>query len=448
MSDFGLSIAASGLIADTRRAGHGIEQPVQHQHARATRRRWSTSSPEAAAGPLEAGRGVTVASVSELTDAVYESANVAGRGRAGGGQPGQPGHDLDRDHLPRAEQRRPVGAALHLLDGPLDPGRQSATRREPSRPSQPTPTVWPRRSTTPRHSSPSCPLRCNRRSGPGPADGGTLAQANGAPEQVAQLNQGIVAGDAAGQNVNALSDERRSAVDQLAGLLGISTSTAPRRGADHPFRRRAARVRQRRRDADVTPVRPPRPTSVSPRRPASPSARRFDRRQPHRGEHDAARVPGPALRRSPTLWPETSTRCRPAAWTPTAIPVSAIAGGYTGTVLPNIFVDQGSASTYTPSTISAATIAVSSAYLAVPSLIATAAAPGPGNSQRHRHRRHSTARTRRRWRRWPARRTGPDALYQSLIGTLGTEASNASAPRPPHRTWPRRRPPTWPRSPA
>ena len=44
---------------------------------------------------------------------------------------------------------------------------------------------------------------------------------------MAQLNQGIVAGSSAGQNVNALSDERRSAVDQLAGLLGISTSTAP-----------------------------------------------------------------------------------------------------------------------------------------------------------------------------------------------------------------------------
>ena len=40
-------------------------------------------APEAAAGPLQAGRGVTVASVSELTDAVYESANVAAEGVQG-----------------------------------------------------------------------------------------------------------------------------------------------------------------------------------------------------------------------------------------------------------------------------------------------------------------------------------------------------------------------------
>ncbi len=61
-------------------------------------------------------------------------------------------------------------------------------------------------------------------------------------------------------------------------------------------------------------------------------------------------------------------------------PGAAIAGGYTGTMLPNIFVDQGSTSSYTPSAMSAATIAVSSTYLSDPSLIATAAAPGPSNS--------------------------------------------------------------------
>jgi len=106
-------------------------------------------------------------------------------------------------------------------------------------------------------------------------------------------------------------------------------------------------------------------------------------------------------------------------------PGAAIAGGYTGTVLPNIFVDQGSTSSYTPSAMSAATIAVSSAYLSDPSLIATAAAPGPGNSNvigtatldsTNAQAMAAVA----------SSGTGPDALYQSLIGTLGTEASNAS----------------------
>ena len=61
--------------------------------------------------------------------------------------------------------------------------------------------------------------------GTGASDGGTLAQANGLLQQIAQLNRGIVAGDAGGQNVNSLTDERRAAVDQLAGLLGVSTTT-------------------------------------------------------------------------------------------------------------------------------------------------------------------------------------------------------------------------------
>ena len=106
-------------------------------------------------------------------------------------------------------------------------------------------------------------------------------------------------------------------------------------------------------------------------------------------------------------------------------PGSAIAGGFTGTVLPNIFVDQGSATTYTGSSMSAASIAVSPAFLADPSLIATAAAPGPGNSTSSARPR-STVPTRKRWPRSRPHRPVPTASYQSLIGTLGTEASNAA----------------------
>ena len=106
-------------------------------------------------------------------------------------------------------------------------------------------------------------------------------------------------------------------------------------------------------------------------------------------------------------------------------PGAAIAGGYTGTVLPNIFVDQGSTSSYTPSTVSAATIAVSSAYPADPSLIATAAVPGPGNSNVIGTATLDSTNV-QAMAALAGSTTGPDSLYQSLIGTLGTEASNAS----------------------
>ena len=82
MSDFGLSIAASGLNADTAEldtASNNLSNINTPGYAQEV----VNLSPEAAAGPLQAGRGVTVASVSELTDAVYESANIAAEGVQG-----------------------------------------------------------------------------------------------------------------------------------------------------------------------------------------------------------------------------------------------------------------------------------------------------------------------------------------------------------------------------
>ena len=82
MSDFGLSIAASGLIADSAEldtASNNLSNINTPGYAREV----VNLSPEAAAGPLQAGRGVTVASVSSLTDAVYEAANVGAEGVQG-----------------------------------------------------------------------------------------------------------------------------------------------------------------------------------------------------------------------------------------------------------------------------------------------------------------------------------------------------------------------------
>ena len=93
MSDFGLSIAASGLNADSAEldtASNNLSNINTPGYAQEV----VNLSPEAAAGPDQAGRGVTVASVSELTDAVYESANVGRRRGKGSGEHDQPGHDL------------------------------------------------------------------------------------------------------------------------------------------------------------------------------------------------------------------------------------------------------------------------------------------------------------------------------------------------------------------
>ena len=82
MTDMGLSIAASGLAADTAELDtasnnlSNIDTPgYTAEHV--------DLAPEAAAGPLGVGQGVIVGSVSELTDAVYEAGNVAAEGIQG-----------------------------------------------------------------------------------------------------------------------------------------------------------------------------------------------------------------------------------------------------------------------------------------------------------------------------------------------------------------------------
>ena len=131
--------------------------------------------------------------------------------------------------------------------------------------------------------------------GTGSGDSGTLAQVNGLLSQVAQLNQGIVAGDAAGQNVNALGDERRSAVGQLAGFLGITTSTAP----DGALTVNSGGVQLVSGNVAQTLV------STGSAATGNLGSRhlvwrrlaacRIDRRRSHGGEHDAARVSVPAF---------------------------------------------------------------------------------------------------------------------------------------------------------
>ena len=294
MSDFGLSIAASGLNADTAEldtASNNLSNINTPGYAQEV----VNLSPEAAAGPLEAGRGVTVASVSELTDAVYESANVAAEGVQGAAnQTNQVMTSIEAvfpepssDGL--SAQLSTFWSDLSTLAAnPNQAGAQQTVAADASGLAEALNT------TSTQLSQLSASLQSEV--GTGSADSGTLAQANALLSQVAQLNQGIVAGDSAGQNVNALSDERRSAVDQLAGFLGISTSTAPggaltiNSGGVQLVSGNVAR------DPDVHRLGrhgEPRYRHLVRHRAA---AQWIDRRRPHGGELDAARVPGPTLR--------------------------------------------------------------------------------------------------------------------------------------------------------
>ena len=422
MSDFGLSIAASGLNADSAEldtASNNLSNINTPGYAQEV----VNLSPEAAAGPDQAGRGVTVASVSELTDAVYESANVAAEGVNGAASTANQVLTSIQAVFPEPSTNG-LSAQLSqfwsdlstLAANPNQAGAQQTVAADADGLAQAL------NGTSAQLSQLADSLQSEV--GTGSADGGTLSQANNLLSQVAQLNQGIVAGDAGGQNVNALSDERRSAVDQLAGLLGISTSTASDgtltidSGGVQLVSGTVAQTLVSTGSAATTNLGIATSTGVALAPGGSIGADLTAVNSTLPGYQSQLSAVANALAGDLNTLQANGMDAN-------GNPGAAIAGGYTGTVLPNIFVDQGSASTYTPSPLSAATIAVSPAYLAAPSLIATAAAPGPGNSNAIGSPTLDSTNA-QAMAALAGSASGPDPLYRSLIGTLGTEAANAA----------------------
>ena len=381
-----------------------------------------------------------------MTAAVDESANLAAEGVQG-----QPTRRTRRglassEPLSRTDQRRPVGETLDVLERPLHPGCQSEPGGGAQTVAADAGGLAQKRSTAPRRSSPSSRPRCNRKSGPVRADSGTLAEVNRPAEPGGAAQSG--------DRCRRLGRPERQCAQRRAAIGGQPTGGIPGnqhvddggRCPDHQLRRCAVGLRRRRGRPSCQRARPPRESRHRHLLRGRAATERIDRCRPHRREYDAARLPGPTL--SGRQRAGRGPICRQAnGMAANGDPGSAIAGGYTGTILPNIFVDQGSTSTYTSSAMSAATIGVSSAYLADPSLIATAAAPGPSNSNVI-----GTA---------TLDSTNAQAMAALAGSTTGPERSTnpssaPSAPRPPthrapppwQRIWRPQPPPTCPPSPA
>ncbi len=422
MSDFGLSIAASGLSADSAEldtASNNLSNINTAGYAQEA----VDLTPEAAAGPLEAGRGVIVSSVSALTDAVYESANVAAEGVQGAASKANQVMTSIETIFPEPSSDG-LGAQLStfwsdlstLAANPNQAGAQQTVAADANG------LAGALNSTSTQLSALATSLQSGV--GTGSGDGGDLAQANGLLSQVAQLNQGIVAGDSAGQNVNALTDERRAAVDKLAGLLGITTSTASNgaltvlSGGVQLVSDDLAQSLVSTGSAATANLGVATASGIALQSGGSIGASLMAVNSTLPGYQSQLSAVANALAGDLNTLQANGMAAN-------GDPGAAIAGAFAGTVLPNIFVDQGSTSTYTASALSAATIAVSSAYLASPSLIATAAAPGPGNSNVIGTPTLDSANA-QAMAALAGSATGPDSLYQSLIGTLGTEAANAS----------------------
>ncbi|TAN30996.1 flagellar hook-associated protein FlgK [bacterium] len=427
MSDMNLSIAASGIAADTAEldaASNNLSNVSTPGYAAEQ----VNLSPEAAGGPLGTGQGVVIESVSRLTDAVYMAANISALGVQGAAkqtdqvlksiesifpEPSNAGIASQlsafwTDISTLASNPNQIGAqqavvsAAETVAGSINSGYNQMNQLSSSLQSE---------------------------IGTGANDGGALAQANALLSQVAHLNASIVAGSAGGQDVNALMDQSNAAVNKLAALLGVSAVTAAN-GSVTVYLNGVQLVAGN--------------SAQSLKSTGSAATTNLGIATSNGVAVDAGGTVGANLTALNSTIPSYVDHLNSVADSlATSLntlqangmdakgdPGSAIAGsGWTGTVLPNIFVDNGSPGIYTPSPPgfdSAATIAVSPELLANPSLIATASAPGAGNSNvigtptldgTNAQAMAAVASS-------PA---GPDSNYQTMIGALGTEASNASA---------------------
>ncbi len=423
MSDVGLSIAASGLAADSALLD-AASNNLANINTPGYAREQVNLTPWAPGAMFQSGQGVMITSVSALTDAVYAAANIAAQGIQGGATQASQVMSSVESIFPEPNNN---GIAAQLATFWSDLSKLAASPNQPGAQQVVASDALAVANTLNASSSQLSQLgtALQHEVGTGSGDGGSLSQANSLLSEVATLNQGIIAGTAAGQNVNALVDQQRAAVNTLAGMLG--TTTSPQSNGSINVYLGGVQL--------VSGVVAQTLSATGSAATANLAVVIGSGVQVNAGGSVGSNLSavnailpgyqGQLSAIADSLATNLNT-LQANGMAANGDPGSAIAGGFGGAILPNIFVNQGSASTYTPGSNSAATITVSAALLANPSLIATAAAPGAGNSnvigtptldgtnaQAMAALASSTS--------------GPDSLYQSMIGALGNQAAGASS---------------------
>ncbi len=425
MSDMGLSIVASGLAADSA-ALNTAANNLSNINTPGYAAEQVNLSPEPAVGPFGTGQGVIVGSVSQLTNTVYLAANVAAQGVQGAANQTNQVMSSIESIFPEPNSSG-IASKLSTFWSSL-----STLASNPNQSGAAQSVVGAAQVVATSISSSYSELNqlsssLQSQIGSGANDGGWLAQSNALLSQVAQLNAGIVAGASGGQNANSLIDQSTAAVNTLAGLMGVTSTTAAN-GSVSVYLGGVQLVA-----GNVAQTLSTTGSAVTANLGITTS---------NGVAVDAGGSIGANITAVNSTIPSYEASLNSVADSLAANlnslqangmdangnPGSAIAGGYTGTILPNIFVNNGSSNTYTTSSggvNSAATIAVSPTLVANPALLATAAAPGPTNSNVIGTPTLDGANS-QAMAALASSTTGPDVLYQTMIGALGTQASNAS----------------------
>ena len=396
MSDMGLSIAATGLNADMAELNTASNNLANINTPGYVTEQVNLSA-YGAAGPSGVGQGVEVGSVSRLINQVYQIANISALGAQGGATSTNQIYGSLENIFPEpnsnglASQLSALWSNISTLaTNPNQAGAQQSVVGSAQAVAN----------TLNQSYSQLTSLAASLQSqiGSGGTDGGELAQANSLLSQVAKLNQGIVVGASGGNNVNALLDQSNAAVNQLASLMGIRAINEPN-GTVSVYMNSIQVVFGNTAQQLVTTgsantgnigVATNGGVAVTPSGQIGSQIAAINNTIPEYQQqlNSVADVLAAGLNSSQSNGMAAN-----------GDPGSAIAGGYVGTILPNIFVDNGSSTTYTPSSstvASASTISISPALLADSSLLATAAAPSAANSNVVEHR-HWTAQTLKQW---------------------------------------------------
>jgi flagellar hook-associated protein 1 FlgK len=420
VSDVGLNAAVSGILADQAELDTTAENlsNAQTQGYAAERVSLDALSP---ASPNGVGQGVLIGAVTQKTSPLYEQLNLIAQGALGAAN----------------ETAAVATAAQQAFPEPSSSGLQSqlsqlwtdlsALASSPANGAASTSVIEDLSGVATTLNSMYSTLTTTANqlglelTGSG-AGSGLLGQANRLISEVAQLNVGIVAGNSGGLDTNALQDKQRNALAELAGLIGIRTTTESSGAVDVYA-------------ASISLVQGSTATSLALN--GSVAASNLSLETANGVSVSAGGQIGALLNGITTTIPSylgqlsdiadslassfNTLQAGGVSTNGTPGPASPAASGWLGPTLPSVFVNNGSPSTYTPGATAAATIALNPSLLAAPSLLATAGGNATAGIST------IDPATIQQMAALGQQAGGPNDLYQSLIGTVGTKAQAAQS---------------------
>jgi flagellar hook-associated protein 1 FlgK len=420
VSDLGIDIAASGLAAqqtllDT--ASQNLANVSTPGYAQET----ANLSAAPSGSPDGVGDGVLIGATTSQTSALYEALSNAAAGQLGAANSAASVQSAAQEAFPEPSTTGLSSQLDQLFSGlsalATEPNSQAAAATVVNDAAQVATTF---NNTYNQLATTSGQLVSQLQGSSGSQ--GLVSQANQLIGQIAQLNGEIY--DTPGQAASSLVDQRRAAVSQLAGLLGVNATpqgdgsvTVSLNGVQLVSGTTAT-------DLETAPgsggrsiqLQTAMPTPVTVTAGGSVGALITGINTTIPSYQSQLSGVADALANALNTLQSGGVS---ASGTPG--PTSAAASGWTGSLLPaNLFVNAGSSSTYTPGSTSAASIAVNPALTADPSQLATAS----GGSTAGQATIDPT--TVQAMAALGQQTGGPLSLYQSLVGLVGNQTQQAN----------------------